>query len=155
MRCKTPTKQYLQRMCWTLKKLRKNWAFFHIYPFYHEKDHYLRDYKEKRFIIKWKPPLNINRTWLFYCFIFNDYLSDNKNNFIFLQFNFKRFVKHCWLEKSFSKLAVNILILFLCSPLYMYIIYIYIYTQKTLYSTHPPPCRLLNMAISVRTTSFN
>ena len=36
--------------------------FFQIYPFYHEKDHYLRDYKEKRFIIKWKPPLNINKT---------------------------------------------------------------------------------------------
>ena len=58
--------------------------FFQIYPFYHEKDHYLRDYKEKRFIIKWKPPLNINKTWLLYYFIFNDYLSDNKNNFIFL-----------------------------------------------------------------------
>ena len=29
-----------------------NEPFFQIYPFYHEKDHYLRDYKEKRFIIK-------------------------------------------------------------------------------------------------------
>ena len=36
--------------------------FFQIYPFYHEKDYYLIDYKEKRFIIKWKPPLNINKT---------------------------------------------------------------------------------------------
>ena len=36
--------------------------FFQIYPFYHEKDYYLTDYKEKRFIIKWKPPLNINKT---------------------------------------------------------------------------------------------
>ena len=36
--------------------------FFQIYPFYHEKDHYLRNCKEKRFIIKWKLPLNINRT---------------------------------------------------------------------------------------------
>ena len=36
--------------------------FFQIYPFYHEKDYYFRDYKEKRFIIKWKPPLNINKT---------------------------------------------------------------------------------------------
>ena len=37
-------------------------TFFRIYPFYQEKDHYLRDCKEKRFIIKWKPPLNINKT---------------------------------------------------------------------------------------------
>ena len=36
--------------------------FFQIYLFYHENDHYLRDYKEKGFIIKWKPPLNINKT---------------------------------------------------------------------------------------------
>ena len=36
--------------------------YFQIYLFYHEKDYYLRDYKEKRFIIKWKPPLNINKT---------------------------------------------------------------------------------------------
>ena len=36
--------------------------FFPIYPFYHEKDYYSRGYKEKRFIIKWKPPLNINKT---------------------------------------------------------------------------------------------
>ena len=36
--------------------------FFQIYPFYHKKDPYLRDYKGKRFIIKWKPPLNINKT---------------------------------------------------------------------------------------------
>ena len=34
---------------------------FQIYPFYHEKDHHLRDYKEKQFIIKWKPPVNINK----------------------------------------------------------------------------------------------
>ena len=34
---------------------------FQIYPFYHEKDHYLTEYKEKQFIIKWKPP-NINKT---------------------------------------------------------------------------------------------
>ena len=58
--------------------------FFQICPFYHEKYNYFRDYKEKRFIIKWKPSLNINKPWLFYYFIFNDYLSDNKNNFIFL-----------------------------------------------------------------------
>ena len=37
-------------------------TFFQIYPFYHEKDHYLRDYKEKRFIIKWKLSLNVNKT---------------------------------------------------------------------------------------------
>ena len=36
--------------------------FSQIYPFYHEKDYYLRDYKKNRFIIKWKPPLNINKT---------------------------------------------------------------------------------------------
>ena len=35
---------------------------FQIYRFYHEKDYYLRDYKEKCFIIKCKPPLNINKT---------------------------------------------------------------------------------------------
>ena len=40
--------------------------------------------KKKRFIIKWKSSLNINKAWLFYCFIFNDCLSDNRNNFIFL-----------------------------------------------------------------------
>ena len=68
---------------------------FQIDPFYHEKDHYDRDYQEKQLIIKWKTLLNINKTRLLYYFIFNDYLSDNKNNFIFLWFNFKRFVKHC------------------------------------------------------------
>ena len=66
-----------------LRDCKKIESFFQIYPFYHEKDHDLRDYKEKRFIIKWKPPLNINKTRLFYYFIFNDYLRDNKNNFIF------------------------------------------------------------------------
>ena len=35
--------------------------FFQIDTFYYEKDHYLRDYKENLFIIKWKPPLNINK----------------------------------------------------------------------------------------------
>ena len=64
-----------------LRDCTKSEHFFQIYLFYHEKYHYLRDCKEKRFIIKWKPPLNI---WLFYYFVFNDYLSDNKNNFIFL-----------------------------------------------------------------------
>ena len=58
--------------------------FFWIYLFYHEKDHYLRGYKKNWFIIKWKPPLNINKTWLFYYFIFKDYLLDNRNNFLFL-----------------------------------------------------------------------
>ena len=61
--------------------------FFQIHPFYHEKDHYLRDYKEKGFIIKWKPLLNISKTCFilnYYYFVFNDYLRDNKNNFIFL-----------------------------------------------------------------------
>ena len=67
-----------------LRECAKIEPFFQIFLFYHEKDHYLRDYKEKRLIIKWKPPLNINKTWLLYYFIFNDYLSDNKNNFIFL-----------------------------------------------------------------------
>ena len=45
-----------------LRECAKIEPFFQIYPFYHEKDYYLRDYKEKRFIIKWKPPLNINKT---------------------------------------------------------------------------------------------
>ena len=36
--------------------------FFQIYPFYYEKDYYLRDYKGKRIITKWKPPLNSNKT---------------------------------------------------------------------------------------------
>ena len=45
-----------------LRDCAKTESFFQIYPFYHEKDHYVRDYKEKRFIIKWKPPLNINKT---------------------------------------------------------------------------------------------
>ena len=69
-------------------------SLFQIHLFYHEKDHYLWDYKEKRFIIKWKIPSNINKTLLLYYFIFNEYLSDNRNSFILLQFNFKRFVKH-------------------------------------------------------------
>ena len=38
--------------------------FFQIYPFYHEKDYYLRDYKQKRFIIKWKPPLNVKKNMI-------------------------------------------------------------------------------------------
>ena len=37
-------------------------TFFQICPFYHEKDHCFRQYKEKRFIIKSKPPLNISET---------------------------------------------------------------------------------------------
>ena len=45
-----------------LRYCSKSEPFFQVYPFYHEKHHYLRDYKEKRFIIKWKPPLNINKT---------------------------------------------------------------------------------------------
>ena len=87
-------------------------------------------WKEKQFIIKWKPPLNINKTWLFYYFIFNDYLSNNRNNFIFLQFNFKKFVKNCWIEKIYLKLVVNILIIFLCSPFFSIYLYLYLYIYR-------------------------
>ena len=45
-----------------LKDCAKIEPSFQIYPFYHEQDHYLRDYKEKRFITEWKPLLNINKT---------------------------------------------------------------------------------------------
>ena len=31
-------------------------------PFYHENELYFRDNKEKRFIIKWMLPLNVNKT---------------------------------------------------------------------------------------------
>ena len=33
--------------------------------------------------------------------------------------NLKWFVNHCWLEKIYSKVVVNILIIFLCSTLYI------------------------------------
>ena len=115
--------------------MQKSNLFFRFICFIMKKIITLRDYKEKGFIIKWKPPLNINKIWLLYYFIFNDYLSDNKNNFIFLHFNFKRFVKHCWLEKIYSKLVVSILIIFLCSPICIYIyIYIYMYIYIYIYT---------------------
>ena len=36
--------------------------FFEIFPFYHNEDNYFRNFKEKRFILKWKPSLNCNKT---------------------------------------------------------------------------------------------
>ena len=36
--------------------------YFQIFPFYYETKTTLREYKEKRYILRWKPPLNLNKT---------------------------------------------------------------------------------------------
>ena len=36
--------------------------YFQIFPFYYETNTALREYKEKRYILRWKPPLNLNKT---------------------------------------------------------------------------------------------
>ena len=36
--------------------------YFQIFPFYYEKNTALREYKRKRYILWWKPPLNLNKT---------------------------------------------------------------------------------------------
>ena len=36
--------------------------YFQIFLFYYETDTALRKYKEKRYIPRWKPPLNLNKT---------------------------------------------------------------------------------------------
>ena len=35
---------------------------FQIFPFYYKTNTALREYKEKRYILRWKPPLNLNKT---------------------------------------------------------------------------------------------
>ena len=36
--------------------------YFQIFPFCYETNTALREYKEKRYILRWKPPLNLNKT---------------------------------------------------------------------------------------------
>ena len=36
--------------------------YFQIVPFYYETNTALREYKKKRYILAWKPPLNLNKT---------------------------------------------------------------------------------------------
>ena len=36
--------------------------YFQIFPFYYETNTALREYKEKRYTLRWKPPLNLNET---------------------------------------------------------------------------------------------
>ena len=36
--------------------------YFQIFPFYYETNTALREYKEKRYILRWKPPLTGNKT---------------------------------------------------------------------------------------------
>lgn len=45
-----------------LRDCAKTDPYFQIYPFYYIKDNYFREFKEKRFIFKWKPPLNVHKT---------------------------------------------------------------------------------------------
>ena len=59
---KHPQKSTCRECAEHLRHCAKIEPFFQIYPFYHEKDHYITDCKGKRFIIKWKPPLSINKT---------------------------------------------------------------------------------------------
>ena len=35
--------------------------YFQIFPFYYETNTALREYKEKRYILRWKPTLNLNK----------------------------------------------------------------------------------------------
>ena len=37
-------------------------AYFQIFPFYDETNTGLREYKQKRYILRWKHPLNLNET---------------------------------------------------------------------------------------------
>ena len=37
--------------------------FFKIYPFYYINDNNIREFKEKKFILKWKPGLNANKVF--------------------------------------------------------------------------------------------
>ena len=43
--------------------------------FYYETNTTLREYKEKRYILRWKPPLNLNKTWIMMELI-NNFLID-------------------------------------------------------------------------------
>ena len=36
--------------------------YFQIFPFYYKTNTVLREYKEKRYILRWKSPLNLNKT---------------------------------------------------------------------------------------------
>ena len=36
--------------------------YFQIFPFYYETNTVLREHKEKRYILRWKPPLKLNKT---------------------------------------------------------------------------------------------
>ena len=45
-----------------LRDCAKKEPYFQIYAFYYVKDNLFREYKEKRFIFRWKPPLNVNKT---------------------------------------------------------------------------------------------
>ena len=36
--------------------------YFQIFPFYCKTNTVLNEYKEKRYILGWKPPLNLNKT---------------------------------------------------------------------------------------------
>ena len=36
--------------------------YFQIFPFYYQTNTALREYKEKRYILIWKSPLNLNKT---------------------------------------------------------------------------------------------
>ena len=36
--------------------------YFQVFPFYYETNTAFREYKEKRYILRWKSPLNLNKT---------------------------------------------------------------------------------------------
>ena len=38
--------------------------YFQIFQFYYETNTAFREYKEKQSILRWKPPLNLNKTWI-------------------------------------------------------------------------------------------
>ena len=49
--------------------------YFRIFPFYYETNTALREDKDKRYILRWKPPLNLNKTWTMMEFT-NNFLID-------------------------------------------------------------------------------
>ena len=49
--------------------------YFQIFLFYYETNIVLWEYEEKRCILRWKPPLNLNKTWIMLELI-NNFLID-------------------------------------------------------------------------------
>ena len=62
IRCKKPCNS-TSRMCSEhLRDCNQAEPYFQIFPFYYETNTALREYKEKQYILRWKPQLNLNKT---------------------------------------------------------------------------------------------